>query len=115
MVEADMGYLEQALENLISNAIKFSPNEKNVYVNHTVSNKKVICEIKDEGPGLSKEGRKKLFRKYRKLSARPAGDEISTGLGLSIVKKFADAMKGEVWCESEEGNDASFFVSFMLH
>ena len=53
---------------------------------------------------------KKLFGKYQKLSARPTGDEISTGLGLSIVKKLVDGMGGNVWCESEVGKGASFKV-----
>lgn len=111
---ADKNYSEQVLENLISNAIKFSPFDKNIYVNLTIVDKKVLCEIKDEGPGLTEADKKKLFGKYQKLSARPTGSEISTGLGLSIVKKFMIAMQGEIWCESEAGKGASFFVSFKI-
>ena len=55
---------------------------------------------------------KKLFGKYQKLSAKPTGNETSTGLGLSIVKRFVEAMNGRIWCESESGQGASFFVSF---
>jgi signal transduction histidine kinase len=109
-VFADRLYTEQVFENLISNAIKFSPVNKKIFVNVSQHNGKVIGEIKDEGPGLSEDDKKKLFGKYQKLSARPTGNEISTGLGLSIVKKFVDAMNGEIWCESEVGKGASFFV-----
>ncbi len=108
----DKGYVDQVLENLISNAIKFSPIDKKVTINLFQSGGKVIGEIKDEGPGLTADDKTKLFGKYQKLSAVPTGNETSTGLGLSIVKKFVEAMKGEIWCESEAGNGASFFVAF---
>jgi signal transduction histidine kinase len=110
-VQADKNYAEQVLENLVSNAIKFSPFDLNVHINLSKSNGKSICEVKDQGPGLSEDDKKKLFGKYQKLSARPTGNEISTGLGLSIVKKFVEAMNGEIWCESELGHGASFFVN----
>ena len=108
----DKGYAEQVFENLLSNALKFSPSFRNVYVNLNIKEDSVIAEIKDEGPGLSEEDKKKLFGKYQKLSARPTANETSTGLGLSIVKKFVEAMNGKIWCESTAGNGASFYVSF---
>ncbi|HTH57107.1 MAG TPA: ATP-binding protein [Cyclobacteriaceae bacterium] len=109
--QADKSYTEQVLENLISNAIKFSPFDRSVHINLIQKGTKPVCEVKDHGPGLSEEDKKKLFGKYQKLSARPTGNEISTGLGLSIVKKFVEAMEGEIWCESELGKGASFFVN----
>lgn len=114
-VEVDKMYTEQVFENLISNAIKFSPSSKKVFITLAKSDSgAAVCEIKDEGPGISSEDKKKLFGKYQKLSAKPTGNETSTGLGLSIVKKFVDAMGGEIWCESEIGKGASFFVRFPL-
>jgi signal transduction histidine kinase len=110
----DSSYCEQVFENLLSNAIKFSPKDRNIYVVLSESNGRAICEIKDEGPGLTEEDKKKLFGKYQKLSARPTGNETSTGLGLSIVKKFVEAMQGQIWCESEAGKGASFFVAFPI-
>jgi signal transduction histidine kinase len=110
----DRGYVEQVFENLLSNAIKFSPSERRVFIKLFEENGKAVCEIKDEGPGLTEGDKKKLFGKYQKLSARPTGNETSTGLGLSIVKKFVEAMQGQIWCESEAGNGASFFVAFPL-
>ena len=53
---------------------------------------------------------KNLFGKYHKLTARPTADEDSTGLGLSIVKKYIHALNGKVWCESEEGKGSNFIV-----
>lgn len=110
--EVDKGYVEQVFENILSNALKFSPAFRSVYVKLKQENGKAITEIKDEGPGLNEEDKKKLFGKYQKLSAKPTGNETSTGLGLSIVKKFVEAMSGEIWCSSQEGNGASFFVTF---
>lgn len=108
--QADKNYTEQVLENLVSNAIKFSPFDRSVQIKLSRNGNGLVCEVKDQGPGLSEDDKKKLFGKYQKLSARPTGNEISTGLGLSIVKKFVEAMDGEIWCESELGNGASFFV-----
>jgi signal transduction histidine kinase len=67
-------------------------------------------EVRDEGPGISPQDRKKLFGKFARLSARPTGGEHSTGLGLSIVKTMVEAMNGKVWCESELGKGATFIV-----
>ena len=66
----------------------------------------------DAGPGIKADEMDKLFGKYQKLSARPTAGEDSTGLGLSIVKKYVDVMGGKVWCESEPGKGSSFIVSF---
>lgn len=108
----DQDYVDQVFENLISNAIKFSPSQKNIFINLSISNGSAVCEIKDEGPGLTEEDKKKIFSKYQKLSAKPTANESSSGLGLSIVKKYVEAMDGKIWCESKAGKGASFFVSF---
>lgn len=111
-IDLDKNYITQVLENLISNAIKFSPMGKNIWVKLVLHVADVELEIKDEGPGLTDDDNKKLFSKYQKLSAKPTGSESSTGLGLSIVKKFVESMNGKIWCESEAGKGASFFVRF---
>jgi signal transduction histidine kinase len=67
-------------------------------------------EVRDNGPGLSEEDKRKLFGKFVRLSAQPTGGEHSTGLGLSIVKKLVEAMQGRVWCESTLGKGATFIV-----
>jgi signal transduction histidine kinase len=114
LIAADRSYIDQVIENLLSNAIKFSPSNKSISINLGIADGKAQCEIKDEGPGLSEDDMKKVFSKYQKLSAKPTGNESSTGLGLSIVKKFVEAMNGEIWCESEAGEGASFFVRFSM-
>jgi len=69
-----------------------------------------VVAVKDEGPGISKEDQKNLYRKFQRLSARPTGGESSTGLGLSIVKALVEKMGSEIVCESEEGAGTTFSV-----
>jgi signal transduction histidine kinase len=117
-VMADEKMMNQILENLLSNALKYSPPGKNIWlrvwserlisdagIQHTVR-----FSVRDEGPGLSPEDKNRLFGKFARLSARPTGGELSTGLGLAIVKRFTEAMDGRVWCESDLGAGATFIV-----
>lgn len=111
-IRADSLYLFEILENLISNAIKFSPAGKTVEVILSKQGNTMRFTIKDNGPGLTVEDQQNLFKKYQRLSARPTAGEASVGLGLSIVKKYVELMKGTVWCESIAGHGASFIVEF---
>jgi signal transduction histidine kinase len=110
---ADPNALMEILDNLVSNAVKYSPAGKNVWVS-LVSNlpeaSSLTIAVKDEGPGMTDEDKQRLFGKFARLSAQPTGGESSTGLGLSIVKKMVEAMRGRVWCESTLGAGATFFV-----
>ncbi|UII19481.1 sensor histidine kinase [Fulvivirga ligni] len=108
----DKNYTIQVFENILSNALKFSPSGKSILVNVKGHNQNVLVSIRDQGPGISEEDMKRLFMPYQKLSAQPTAGEQSTGLGLSIVKKYVEAMEGKIWCESTEGEGATFFVEF---
>lgn len=114
MIEADSLYLFEVFENLISNAIKFSPSGKAVEISLVQNEGNVRAVVKDHGPGMTAEDHLHLFRKYQRLSARPTAGETSVGLGLSIVKKYVELMNGRVWCESELNKGASFIVEFPL-
>ncbi|MBN8571302.1 MAG: tetratricopeptide repeat-containing sensor histidine kinase, partial [Ignavibacteria bacterium] len=103
------------LDNLFSNAIKFSPKNKSIYITLTKDNGSLKTEIKDEGPGFSAEDKEKLFKEFTKLSARPTGGEHSSGLGLSIVKKLVDSLKGTIECESEKGKGANMIVRIPIN
>ncbi len=111
---ADENATIQVLDNLISNAIKYSPRGKTVYTRILKGENTVRCEIQDEGPGLYEKEQRKLFDKFTRLTPRPTGGEHSTGLGLFIVKKLVETMNGQVWCESEPGKGATFIVEFPL-
>jgi len=109
----DINKVRQILDNLVSNAVKYSPFGKKVYIRiFTTENATVCCEIQDEGQGLSQEEQKKLFQKFSRLTPQPTNHENSTGLGLFIVKKLVTAMGGKVWCESELGKGSKFVVEF---
>lgn len=112
---ADASLFEQAFENLLSNAIKFSPREKKILVNVHETEDAVVCEVIDQGPGMTDLDKKKLFSKYQKLSAKPTGGESSTGLGLSIVKKYVTDMQGTISCQSEYGVGTTFTISLLKH
>jgi two-component system sensor histidine kinase/response regulator len=109
-VLADIFALDQVLDNLISNALKFSSPEKIIFVSVRSAANRAECVVRDEGPGFTAEDKEKMFRRYARLSARPTGGEPSTGLGLSIVRKLVQAMGGELSCESVPGNGAEFTV-----
>lgn len=109
-VLADEKKLTEIADNLINNAIKYSPQNKNITITLKEINSKAILEVHDEGPGLTEEDKKNLFQRFTQLSARPTGGESSTGLGLSIVKTFVEAHHGIVWAESEGKDKGSKFV-----
>jgi len=108
----DRSLIVQIIDNLLSNAIKFSNHNTKVHITLKEKNQTIRFEIDDEGPGIREEDLPILFQKFQKLHARPTAGESSTGLGLSIVKKYVEAMKGKVWCESEFGKGAKFIVEF---
>ena len=107
-VNVDINKICQVIDNLITNAVKFSPPGVSVYISAEVKKGKVEISVKDEGPGISDDDREKLFGAFQKLSARPTGGEKSTGLGLSIVKKILDAHHGSINVKSLDGKGATF-------
>lgn len=111
-INADSVFLTEIMENLISNALKFSSHGKKVCVTVSECESFVRMCVRDEGPGLTDDDKQKLFQKFQRLSAQPTDGERSTGLGLSIVKKYTEMMNGKVWCESEAGKGAMFCVEF---
>lgn len=113
VARADRAALVQILDNLLSNAIKYSPPGSRVRVSCHAGEGRVLVAVRDQGPGLSEADQAKLFRRFTRLSAKPTGGESSTGLGLSIVKRLAEAMSGTVECSSRLGDGATFRVSLL--
>lgn len=112
IIQADPKALHQILENFLSNAVKYSPSDSTIQVACRSEPDGPICEITDQGPGLSEEDQARLFGKFARLTPKPTGGESSTGLGLSIVKRLAENMEGVVGCRSREGEGSTFFVRF---
>ncbi|WP_456458702.1 ATP-binding protein [Reichenbachiella sp.] len=110
-LETDHMLLFLVLENLLSNAVKFSPADTIVSLKVDKKESHIIFEVNDQGPGFTEEDKQLIFQRFQKLSAEPTGNESSTGLGLSIVKKYVKDLGGKVWLESEVGQGSSFFVS----
>ncbi len=109
-VWADAAALGQVLDNLLSNAVKFSPPGKGIFIHVEPCATHVECRVQDQGPGFTDADKPRMFRRYARLSARPTGNEPSTGLGLSIVHKLVQEMDGELVCESNPGKGATFIV-----
>ena len=110
-VQADRSALRQVCDNLLSNALKYSPGGTSVRVAAArAEGGRVRLCVRDEGPGVRADEMARLFQRYTCLSARPTAGEPSTGLGLSIVKELVERMGGRVWCESEPGRGAAFLV-----
>lgn len=107
-VETSSYQLRRILDNLLSNAIKFSPHESRVEIICVQNSANTSISITDQGPGFNKEDEVKMFKMFQKLSARPTGDESSTGLGLSIVKSLTELLKGEIKYVTQVDKGSSF-------
>ncbi|HYT91316.1 MAG TPA: HAMP domain-containing sensor histidine kinase [Gemmataceae bacterium] len=107
-VRADRIALATVLDNLLSNAIKFSQPAKRIWVRVAAEPGHVVCAVQDEGPGLTPEERARLFRKGERLGPVPTGGETSTGYGLAIARDLMERMGGNIWCESQPGQGATF-------
>jgi signal transduction histidine kinase len=109
-INSDPDYLHRIIDNLVSNAIKFSPKNSTVKIFGEFVVDIAILSISDNGPGFSEADKVLLFQKFRKLSARPTGGESSNGLGLAIVKTLVDRLGGKIELVSERGKGAEFIV-----
>lgn len=110
MMRSDVNFLNRIMDNLVSNAIKFSPKNRSVYVRLQEKGENMYIEVEDKGIGISEEDKKKLFQKFQKLSAKPTAGETSTGLGLSIVKVLVEQLHGEIIVKSVMGEGTVFQV-----
>ncbi|MGB0526015.1 MAG: tetratricopeptide repeat-containing sensor histidine kinase [Flammeovirgaceae bacterium] len=109
-IQSDYTLLSRIVENIFSNAIKFSPPHKNIYFKLWKGKKQVFISIRDEGPGFSEEDKQKMFKKFQQLSAQPTGGEQSTGLGLAIVKSLSKRLGGAVKLNSKLKEGAEFII-----
>lgn len=109
-VVADEVKFLSAIDNLVSNAVKYSPRDSAIIVRAQTDGKKYVISVKDQGPGLTDEDKKKIFGTFQRLSAKPTGGEISTGLGLSIAKRIVELHDGEITVISEAGQGAEFII-----
>jgi signal transduction histidine kinase/ligand-binding sensor domain-containing protein len=110
-VLADRGRVVEILDNLVTNAIKYTRRGGHVAIRCERQDGHVVTHVRDDGQGLSPEDLKTVFRTWTRLSARPTEGESSTGLGLAIARKIVELHSGKIWVESEQGKGATFSFS----
>lgn len=113
-VIVDPAKIEQVLNNLISNAGKFSAPGTTVEVRALKGDTEVVISVKDEGQGIPANEMDRLFIPFENLSTKSTGGEQSTGLGLAIVKRVVEGHKGRIWVQSEVGVGSTFSFSLPL-
>jgi signal transduction histidine kinase len=110
-IMADAERLRQVLDNLISNAVKYSPAGSTVRIRAGRAGLLWRFAVSDEGPGIKPEERARLFKEFSRLSARPTGGESSTGLGLAITRRIVTAHGGTIGVDSVPGQGATFWFT----
>jgi signal transduction histidine kinase len=113
LLSVDENKMFEITDNLINNAIKYSPRNKNITIRVQRKNNVATLEVQDEGPGFTDHDKTHLFQRFSRLSAQPTAGEHSTGLGLSIVKTLVEAHGGQVWVDSN-GQDKGALVKVEL-
>ncbi len=114
IVTLDADYLSRIVDNLISNAIKFSKRGSEIEVSSGTSGDHVWLSVKDQGPGFSDKDKASIFQKFKKLSAQPTAGETSNGLGLAIVKTLVDRLNGQIDLVSASMKGSEFIIRFPL-
>jgi signal transduction histidine kinase/Tfp pilus assembly protein PilF len=110
MIASDRDLLRRVFDNLLSNALKFSPQNLSIRVSVITLEYNIQISVIDQGPGFSEVDKKSLFQKFKRLSARPTNGEPSTGLGLAIVKNITEQLGGSIALTSDSGIGATFTV-----
>lgn len=115
-INVDPDKIIQVLNNLLGNAIKFTPVDGKIVVEASLRNetKEIMISVQDNGVGISNENLPNIFNKFYQAGERVASDINGTGIGLSIVKEIVELHGGKVWVESERGAGAKFIFTIPL-
>lgn len=111
-VQIEIQLFLRVAENLVSNALKYSPSGKTIHIQLQAQKNHLLLTVRDEGPGISESDQEKLFTKFSRLSSRPTGGESSVGLGLAIVHRILSHLGGSIKCQSQLGKGATFIARF---
>jgi len=109
LLRADPRRMEQVLQNLISNAIKFTKPAGRVHIGARQIDGRILVEVSDTGPGIPKGEEGRLFKKYSRLSTAPTGGEKSSGFGLAICKKIVELHGGEIGATNNSPSPGATF------
>lgn len=107
----DLDFLREILDNLIENAIKYTPDGGEIWVNARGDGDKVLINVTDTGIGVAADDLAHIFQKFYRVDNSQTRQIGGTGLGLYLVKQRVEALNGRVWCESSFGDGSTFFVS----
>ena len=110
-VEVDTDKLTQVIDNIISNAIKYSPDGGNVRFGFTVHENMLKVMVSDDGMGIPKENVTKIFERFYRVDRARARSMGGTGLGLAIAREMIEAHGGKIWAQSEEGVGTTIFFT----
>jgi len=113
-IDFDQNKIEQVLNNLISNAIKYSHPHTTITIEVLKEKAFVVTKVIDQGQGIPQDELSHVFKAFQKTSTKPTAGEKSTGLGLAIVKKIVEGHQGEIGVESEVGKGSTFFFKLPL-
>jgi PAS domain S-box-containing protein len=114
LIEADQALLQQALQNLVENAVKYTRPEGKVHVDVKNQPIGVVFSIKDTGIGISPMDQPRLFERFFRGAQHASREERGTGLGLTIVKSIADRHGGKVWADSQLGKGSIFYLAIPI-
>jgi PAS domain S-box-containing protein len=113
-IQADRSRLIQVLYNLVSNAIKFTPEMGRIFVYCRKSGNRAVFSVTDTGIGISPEDQKKLFQPFNQIDSSSSRQYCGTGLGLALVKKIVNLHQGNIWAESEPEKGSTFIFTIPL-
>ena len=110
-VEIDTDKIMQVLDNIMNNAIKYSPDGGKITAQLMETHNNVVLGISDEGLGIPKKDLDKVFERFYRVDKARARQQGGTGLGLAISKEVMKAHNGQIWVESVEGKGSTFYIS----
>ncbi|WP_195701452.1 cell wall metabolism sensor histidine kinase WalK [Companilactobacillus futsaii] len=110
-VEIDTDKMTQVIDNIMNNAIKYSPDGGVITCRLLETNKHIIISISDEGLGIPRKDIKKVFDRFYRVDKARSRKQGGTGLGLSISKEIVEQHKGRIWVNSAEGKGSTFYIS----
>lgn len=110
-VEIDTDKMAQVIDNIMNNAIKYSPNGGVITVNLSHQQDKIILSIADQGLGIPHEDLNKIFDRFYRVDKARSRAQGGTGLGLAIAKEIVNKHRGQLWAESKEGQGSTFYLA----
>ncbi len=109
-IRADANRLSQVITNLVSNALKYSPDDKPISVRLSQDDDNITIAVEDEGSGIDREEQEHIFEPFYRASHARNSSKNGMGLGLAICKDIVERHGGSIWCDSHPGKGSSFFV-----